>query len=60
MDHTLKPTINERIIKLGDPHLVAYWTEFLDATKEQIEAAISKVGPGIEDVRAALGKRRIP
>ena len=60
MDSKVKPTINERIIKLGEPHLVSYWTEFLEATEEQIEAAMGKVGPRLEDVRAALGKRRLP
>ena len=58
METKMKPTINERVVMLTEPHMVSYWTEFLGATKEQIEVAIAKAGTRLEDVREALGKRR--
>jgi len=33
-----------------------YWTKALGVTKEQLEQAVAKVGPMVEDVKRALGK----
>jgi hypothetical protein len=43
-------------INVGEDYEVVYWTRTLGVTREELEAAVSKVGPMVEDVERELGK----
>lgn len=43
-------------INVNEPHELRYWTEALGCTKEQLIAAVAKVGVMAKDVRAYFGK----
>jgi Protein of unknown function (DUF3606) len=43
-------------ISLSEEHEVRYWTKTLGVTKEQLTAAVHKVGNSAEAVRRELGK----
>jgi hypothetical protein len=43
-------------ISMGEEHEVRYWTNALGITKEQLAAAIAKVGNSADAVRRELGK----
>ena len=42
-------------ISLSEEYEVAYWTEALGVTREQLEAAVRAVGNGADAVRRHLG-----
>jgi hypothetical protein len=50
------PRDRERINR-HEEHEVRYWTKALGVTKEQLFAAIDKVGVMAKDVRKELGKQ---
>jgi hypothetical protein len=41
---------------MGEEHEVRYWTKALGVTKEQLAAAVAKVGNSADAVRRELGK----
>jgi hypothetical protein len=43
-------------ISMGEEHEVRYWTKALGVTKEQLAAAVAKVGNSADAVRRELGK----
>jgi hypothetical protein len=43
-------------ISMGEEHEVRYWTKALSVTKEQLAAAVAKVGNSADAVRRELGK----
>lgn len=43
-------------ISLHEEHEVRYWTEALGVTREQLAAAVAKVGDTAHAVRQELGK----
>jgi len=45
-------------INLNQDHEVRYWTKALGVTKEQLEAAVAKVGSSPDRVREHLGKSK--
>jgi HAMP domain-containing protein len=42
-------------IEAGDPQALRFWAGTLDRPAEEIGAAVSKVGPMLEDVKRELG-----
>jgi hypothetical protein len=45
-------------IDVNDRHDVWYWAGVLDATSDQIKAAVAAVGPLVEDVRRFLEEQK--
>ena len=43
-------------ISMSEEHEVRYWTKALGVSKEQLAAAVTKVGNSAEAVRRELGK----
>ncbi len=43
-------------VNVHEQHEVEYWTKKWDVTREQLEAAVEKVGPMMRDVAKELGK----
>jgi Protein of unknown function (DUF3606) len=43
-------------ISMSEEHEVRYWTKALGVSKEQLAAAVAKVGNSAEAVRRELGK----
>jgi hypothetical protein len=43
-------------ISMSEEHQVRYWTKALGVSKEQLAAAVAKVGNSAEAVRRELGK----
>ena len=43
-------------ISMGEEHEVRYWTKALGVTREQLAAAVAKVGNSADAVRRELGK----
>jgi hypothetical protein len=43
-------------ISMSEEHEVRYWTKALGISKEQLAAAVAKVGNSAEAVRRELGK----
>ena len=43
-------------VNINEDFEVEYWTKTFGVTRDQLEAAVAKVGPMVEDVRSALRK----
>jgi len=43
-------------INIHEDYEVRYWTKALDVTKQELEAAVKKVGTSADAVREELGK----
>jgi hypothetical protein len=55
-DLTKRGTADRTRINLGEKHEVQYWTKTLGVTKEQLAAAVEKVGSTSAAVRRELRK----
>lgn len=44
-------------IAMGEPHEVAYWTEALGVSREELQRAVDAVGNSAEAVREFLKKK---
>lgn len=55
-DKSKKTQADRDRINVHEKYEVAYWTQKLSCTKEQLIAAVQQVGPMVGNVRAQLGK----
>jgi hypothetical protein len=46
-----------RRINIGEEYEVTYWAKALDVSKEQLIAAVAKVGEDLDSVRKELARR---
>lgn len=51
---TMRAPAHYRRVDLSDPCEAEYWYVVLDATRQQVEAAIAQVGRDAEDIRTWL------
>ena len=55
-DHKTKKADDLRHIDLQEPYEAGYWSRKFGVTKEQLEAAVHKVGTNPHDVARELGR----
>jgi hypothetical protein len=53
-----KETIMDRLVVMREPHHVLYWTDYFNASREEIVLVIAEVGPRVDDVQRGLVARK--
>lgn len=55
-DKTQTGTADRTRINIHESYEVQYWTDKLHVSKDELERAVAKVGPLVEDVKRELGR----
>jgi hypothetical protein len=55
-DKSKRGAQDRKRISLDEEHEVRYWTQKFGCSKEQLEDAVRRVGPMVDDVERQLGK----
>lgn len=58
-DKTIRGPADARKINVNEDYEVAYWTQRLGVTEEELRAAVAAAGTEAAKVRAHLGKQEI-
>jgi hypothetical protein len=56
VDDPKKQAADRKRISMSEAYEVEYWTKKFNVTREELQAAVSKVGPMVVDVERELGE----